>query len=205
MGSVQFNKYWRIVRANTTVSLFVQRRPSETNRNVVAPGPHHPGGLNSELNTLSEGEYAWDAWDCTLIFCHWKRAFWAVNRKCANLRTYKICYICGPSASGAICGPSVGVAICVLATCGTNLFAICDLCTQFFADLKTSENSLFFSLQIYTLNVQMEFLWTKNSAKQTCGRLLSSLTIKGGNFIKDVSFSLSHGGKFADLQFVVSA
>jgi hypothetical protein len=71
----------------------------------------------------------------------------SANSKSANLQTYKICNICGPSAS----------------------VAICDLRTQYFlrfADMRfadpnflralnfhKSANSLFFSLQIHTYNI----------------------------------------------------
>jgi hypothetical protein len=48
-------------------------------------------------------------------------------QKSANLRTYKICYICGPYKS---------VAICKFAIFWAQYF-ICNLRTQFFIGLKT--------------------------------------------------------------------
>ena len=51
--------------------------------------------------------------------------------KSANLWTYKICYICGPSACVAFYG---------FVICGPNIFVICDLLTQICCGHTTSAN-----------------------------------------------------------------
>ncbi len=92
--------------------------------------------------------------------CHFLQMHWApyninaevggpqissANRKSAILRTYKICYICGPSALSA------SVAICGLAVCGPNIFLLfAD--PIIFADVKLPQicKLCIFSLIMYT-------------------------------------------------------
>ena len=71
----------------------------------------------------------------------------SANSKSVNLQTYKICYICRPSACGAI-----------WRICGPNIFCnllICDLRTQIFCGLKTSTNLLILYFSPYKYITKM--------------------------------------------------
>jgi hypothetical protein len=103
-------------------------------------------------------------------------------RKSTNLRTYKIFYICGPSACVAICGFEI---------CRPNFsgdLRICVLRTQFFAELKLPQIWNFFIFLLTNIDLKFynsHFFKIKNSFKQTFGRLLDIFAIKG-DFILSV-------------------
>ncbi len=113
--------------------------------------------------------------------------------KSANLWTYKIFDICGPSACGATCRFEI---------CGPNTFCYLRICwPKFIADLQLPQIWEFFIFLLTNTYLKCSnsiFYQIKISAKQTCSWLLDSFAIKGGNFFKKI---LSYGGKFADWQF----
>ncbi len=86
-------------------------------------------GVNDNGGKLSH-RYHWCCW------YRWPtcRGGRSTNCKSANLWTYKICYICGPSAN---------VAICRFAICVPYIFAICG--PKFFCGLKTLQFRKFFT------------------------------------------------------------
>ncbi len=86
-------------------------------------------GVNDNGGKLSHW-YHWCCWYRWPI-CRGGRS---TNCKSANLWTYKICYICGPSAN---------VAICRFAICVPYIFAICG--PKFFCWLKTLQIRKFFT------------------------------------------------------------
>jgi hypothetical protein len=101
--------------------------------------------------------------------------------KSANLWTYKICHICGPSAGGAICD----LRICW---------------PKFIADLQLSQIWDFFIFLLtntYLKCSNANFFQIKNSAKQTCSWLLDSFAIKEGNFFLNMFNSLWKICRFA--------
>ncbi len=130
--------------------------------------------------------------------------------KSANLWTYKICYICGPSAYGAICGFEI---------CGSNIFCNLRICwPKFIADLQLPqiwEFFIFLLTNTYLKCANSNFYQIKISVKQTCSWLLDSFALKGGNFLKEMFNSLylmlenlricnlriGSPTKYADLQF----
>ncbi len=85
--------------------------------------------INDNGGKLSQ-RYHWCCWYRWPI-CRGGRS---TNCKSANLWTYKICYICGPSAN---------VAICRFAICVPYIFAICG--PKFFCGLKTLPIRKFFT------------------------------------------------------------
>jgi hypothetical protein len=104
-------------------------------------------------------------------------------------------YISVPSASVAICGFEGPMFFVIYG------FAICG--PKFFCGLKTSANPQILNFSPYKYipkRSNANFYQIKNYAKQICSRLLDSFA-RRESFLKNVSFSLSYGGKFADLQF----
>jgi hypothetical protein len=99
--------------------------------------------------------------------------------KSANLWTFKIWHICGPSACGAICGFEI---------CWPNIFCDLQICwPKFIADLQLPqiwEFFIFLLANTYLKCSNSNFYQMKNSAKQTCSWLLDSFAIKGGNLKK---------------------
>ncbi len=105
--------------------------------------------------------------------------------KSANLCTYKICYICRPSACGAICGFADPI---FFAICG---FGIC--WPKYIVDLQLPQIWKFFIfllINTYLKCSNSNFYQIKNSAKQTSSWLLDSFAIKEGNFFKKMFNSL---------------
>ncbi len=105
--------------------------------------------------------------------------------KSANLWTSKICYICGPSACGAICGFADPIFFAISG------FAIC--WPKYIVDLQLPQIWKFFIFLLINTCLKCSnsnFYQIKNSAKQTCSWLLDSFAIKGGNFFKKMSNSL---------------
>ncbi len=90
----------------------------------------------------------------------------------SNLRTFRKCGICG------------------FAVCGPNIF--CNLDSKFLCRLKTSANLQipYFLKYIAKKCSNSNFYLLKNSAKQTCSRLLDSFAVKWGNFLKKMFHSL---------------
>jgi hypothetical protein len=85
----------------------------------------------------------------------------SANRKSANLRTYKICYIFGTSASLAICGYAI---------CGPSCFC----------GLETSTILKFFIFLLKSIYIKCS---NPNFYDKKSSRLLGSFAIKGGNFL----------------------
>jgi hypothetical protein len=104
----------------------------------------------------------------------------SANSKSANLQTFKICNVCGPSTS---------VAICAFVICRPNIFRKLQICIfvicgpDFLADLKLSQIRNFFNFLLTNTFLKcsnLNFYKIKNSAKQICSRILDSFAIKGG-------------------------
>jgi hypothetical protein len=103
--------------------------------------------------------------------------------KSANLWTYKICYICGPSACVAIWG---------FANFEPNIFCnfqICNFLTQICCG-QICKLLIFLLTNSYLKCSNSNFYQIKNSAEQTSRQLLDSFCYKGREFFKKMFNSL---------------
>ena len=80
--------------------------------------------------------------------------------------------------------------------CNRGDLQICDLWTQYFLKFADILFAVFLLTNTYLKCSNLNFYKIKDLAKQISSQLLDCFAIKGG---KNVSFSLSYGGKFAEV------